>query len=65
MSKQEFMKRHGLKLRPVTQEDRAAARTDYQRCARFIITDGAREYYSTNGTLRDMEFFVKSGVYAK
>ena len=59
MTKSEYMERHGLTLRRVTKEDRAAARTDYQRNASYIISNGACEWFSLNGSLRDMRFFVR------
>lgn len=59
MSKSEYMRRHGLTLRPVTPEDRAVARTDYQRDADYIITDGTVEWFSMRGTLSDMKRFVE------
>lgn len=59
MKKSQYMEKHGLTLRKVTKEDRAAARTDYQRTADFIISNGAGEWFSRNGSLRDMQLFVK------
>jgi len=59
MKKSEYMERHGLTIRRVTSEDRAAARTDYQRYADFIISNGACEWFSANGSLRDMQLFVR------
>ncbi len=59
MKKAEYMQRHGLTLRRVTPEDRAAARTDYQRVADYIIDNGACEWFSKSGSLRDMQTFVR------
>ena len=58
MTKTEYMKRHGLTLRPVTKEDRAVARTDTQRIADYIISNGKVEWFSLKGTLNDMKAFV-------
>lgn len=59
MTKMEYMKRHGLTLRKVTKEDRAAARTDYQREADYIITYAGAEWYSKTGSMRDMQAMVR------
>lgn len=59
MKKAEYMERHGLTLRRATREDYAAARTDYQRSADYIISNGACEWFSRNGSLRDMQLFVR------
>ena len=64
MKKSEYMERHGLTLHRVTQEDRTCARTDYQRNAEYIISNGACEWYSKNGSLRDMRDFVRAWHYA-
>ena len=64
MTKSEYMERHGLTLRRVTKEDRAVARTDTQRIADYIISNGACEWFSVNGSLRDMREFVKAWHYA-
>jgi hypothetical protein len=55
VTKQEYLREHGATLRPVTEADRTAACTDYQRSANFIITTfrGA-EYYSQKGTMTDI-----------
>lgn len=58
MTKSEYMKRHNLTLRPVTKDDRAAARTDYQRDADYIISNGTVEWFSMNGALSDLKRFV-------
>lgn len=59
MKKSEYMEKHGLTLRRVTKEDRACARTDYQRVADYIISNGACEWFSKNGSLKDMMLFVR------
>ena len=59
MKKADYMERHGLTLRRVTKEDREAARTDYQRTAEYIISNGACEWFSMNGSLSDMQLFVR------
>ena len=60
MLKKEYIEKHGIILRKVTAEDRKAARTDYQRTADYIISDGATEFFSTNRSLKDIMYFVKS-----
>ena len=60
MTKQEYITKNGLTLRKVTAEDRQAARTDYQRAADYIISDGTTEFFSKNGSLKDIRYFVKS-----
>ena len=64
MKKTDYMERHGLTLRRVTQKDRAVARTDYQRSAEYIISNGACEWFSKNGSLRDMREFVAQWHFA-
>ena len=59
MTKLEYMERHGLTLRKVTSDDRALARTDYERTADYIISNGAGEWFSKNGSLCDMQTFVR------
>ena len=58
MTRQQYAIRHGLTVRPATAEDHAAATTDYQRRARYIIDDGGRQWYSLRGTLQDMRDMV-------
>ena len=65
MTKAEYMEKHGLTLRSVTKEDRAVARTDTQRMANYIISNGACEWFSLNGSLRDMQLFVREWKAAK
>ena len=60
MTKKEYIEKHGLTLRKVTAEDRKVARTDYQRTADYIISDGTTEFFSTKGSLKDIMYFVKS-----
>ena len=60
MTKAYFMKRHGLVLRPVTAEDRAVARTDYQREADYIMEYKGSEWFSKRGTLKDMQYMVET-----
>lgn len=60
MLKKEYIEKHGIILRKVTAEDRKAARTDYQRTADYIISDGTTEFFSTKGNLKDIMYFVKS-----
>lgn len=64
MKKSDYMERHGLTLRRVTQKDRAFARTDYERSAEYIISNGACEWFSKNGSLRDMQDFVREWRFA-
>lgn len=45
MLKKEYIEKHGIILRKVTAEDRKAARTDYQRTADYIISDGATDFF--------------------
>lgn len=59
MTKAAFMEKHGITLRKVTEEDQRQARTDYQRNADYIISNGACEWYSRNGSLRDIQLFVR------
>ena len=59
MKKSEYMEKHGLTLRKVEEEDKKLARTDYQRSANYIINNGACEWFSMNGSLRDMMLFVR------
>ncbi len=59
MKKSEYMNKHGLTLRKVTAEDREAAKTDYQRTADYIISNGKEEFFSRNGSLKDMKDIVK------
>lgn len=59
MTKSEYMEKHGLTLRKVTAEDRTAATTDYQRTADYIISNGKEEFFSKNGSLKDMKDIVK------
>lgn len=58
MSKYEYMERHGIKIRRVTEQDRAAANTDYQRTADYILSYAGREWFSKRGTLEDMKALV-------
>lgn len=60
MTKQEYITKNGLTLRNVTAEDRKATKTDYQRVADYIISDGTTEFFSTKGSLKDIMYFVKS-----
>lgn len=60
MTKQEYMTKNCLTLRKVTADDRKAAKTDYQRTADYIISDGTTEFFSKNGSLKDIRYFVKS-----
>ena len=60
MTKKAYIEKHGIILRKVTAEDRKAARTDYKKAADYIISDGTTEFYSTNGSLKDIMYFVKS-----
>ena len=60
MTKKAYIEKHGIIVRKVTAEDRKAARTDYQRTANYIISDGTTEFFSTNGSLKDIMYFVKS-----
>lgn len=60
MTKQEYITKNGLTLRNVTAEDRKAARTDYQRTADYIISYGTTEFFSMNGSMKDIRYFVKS-----
>lgn len=54
MKKDEILKQKRIKLRKVNAKDKACARTDYQRKANYIIvTSNKKEYYSTNGSLKD------------
>ena len=54
MKKAEVLKQKGIKLRKVTAKDRKNARTTYQRNADYIvITSNKKQYYSTNGSLKD------------
>ena len=59
MKKTEYMEKHGFTLRKVTKEDREQARTDYQRTADYIIGYGGDEWYSKDGSIRDMYAIVK------
>lgn len=59
MKKSEYMNKHGLTLRKVTAKDREAATTDYQRMADYIISNGKEEFFSRNGSLKDMKDIVK------
>ena len=59
MKKQQYMSAHGLTLRKVSPQDRAEARTDYQRSAEYIISNGRIEWYSKSGSLSDMRTFVE------
>lgn len=60
MTKKEYIEKHGIILRKVTAEDKKAAKTDYQRVADYIISDGTTEFFSTKGSLKDIMYFVKS-----
>lgn len=46
MTKAGYTTKHGLTLRKVTMQDRQSAKTDYQRQAEYIISDGKCEYFS-------------------
>ena len=59
MTKQEYMTKNCLTLRKVTAEDRTAATTDYQKTADYIISNGKEEFFSRNGSLKDMKDIVK------
>lgn len=59
MTKKEYIEKHGLTLRKVTAEDRKVARTDYQRIADYIISKGTMEFFSMNGSMKDLMYFVK------
>lgn len=59
MKKQQYMSAHGLTLRKVSPQDRAEARTDYQREAEYIISNGRIEWYSKRGSLNNMRAFVE------
>ena len=59
MKKTAYAQAHGLTIRKVTEQDRAEARTDYQREAEYIISNGRIEWYSKRGSLNDMRIFVE------
>ena len=60
MKKAEFMRLHGLSLRPATSRDRKQAKTDYQRNADYIISSKSGvEWFSKNGSMADMKEFVR------
>ena len=59
MKKNAYAQTHGLTIRKVTEQDRAEARTDYQREAEYIISNGRIEWYSKRGSLNDMRIFVE------
>lgn len=59
MKKNAYAQAHGLNVRKVTLKDRMEARTDYQREAEYIISNGTVEWYSMNGSLKDMQIFVQ------
>ena len=59
MTKSEYMGKYSLTLRKVKAEDRTAATTDYQRTADYIISNGTEEFFSRNGSLKDMKDIVK------
>lgn len=60
MTKLEFAAKHGMIVRPVTDEDRAVARTDYQRDADFILAYKGVEFFSKRATLSDMKYMIQS-----
>lgn len=65
MTKSQHMEKYGLTLRKATAEDRKSADTDYGRSANYVISNGACEWFSANGSLRDMKLFVKEWRNAK
>ena len=60
MKKDDFMSKNNLTVRPVNEEDLKYARTDYQRCANYIISNGKMEFFSNKATLNDMIALVNS-----
>ena len=59
MKKNAYAQAYGLTIRKVTEQDRTEARTDYQREAEYIISNGRIEWYSKRGSLSDMRTFVE------
>lgn len=59
MKKSEYMERHGFTLRKATKKDREQAKTDYQRTADYIISYNGDEWYSKDGSIKDMYSIVK------
>ena len=59
MKKAEYMKKHGLSLRPVQPEDLFFADTDDKRRSEYIISDGENEWFSVHGSMKDLMDFVK------
>jgi hypothetical protein len=58
MSKQQYMERHNISVRHVTQAERQAARTDYQRNSEYIMCYAGVEWYSKRATLEDAKALV-------
>ena len=54
VKKADILKSKGIKIRKVNKDDKACARTDYQRQANYMITtSNGKQFYSKNGSLRD------------
>ena len=60
MNKREFMRKHGVTVRPVTKEDAKFADSEFKRNAKFITTYKGHEWFSADGSLRDMEIMVEA-----
>ncbi len=57
MNKREFMR---VTVRPVNKEDAKFADSEYKRNAKFITTYKGHEWFSADGSLRDMEIMVEA-----
>lgn len=58
MTAMEYKQAHNITTRPVTAQDRAAARTDYQREADWIISVNGEEYYSKSLSMKEFRLCV-------
>jgi len=58
MNKDDYIKQNNIQTRTVSPSDIAAARTDYQRNADYIINVNGEEYYSNNVSLHSMQLCV-------
>lgn len=58
MTATEYKQTHNITTRAVTAEDMAAARTDYQREAAWIISVNGKDYYSKSLSMKELRFCV-------
>ncbi len=55
MTKEEYAKKHGLRVRRATKAENAAATSAVGKTAKYVIvTDSGRKFWSAKGTMADL-----------